>query len=825
MNRLHLICNAHLDPVWLWEWEEGAAAALSTFRVAADLCEAFDGFVFNHNEVTLYRWVEEYEPALFVRIQRLVAEGKWHIMGGWYLQPDCNMPSGESFVRQILIGKSYFKEKFGVEPTTAINFDPFGHTRGLVQIMAKSGYDSYLFCRPQQNDCPLESDDFTWVGFDGSEIMGHRASTFYNSLQGKACEKVDVWIKANEGKQVGMMLWGVGNHGGGPSYLDLEQLTALQKECKEYALIHSSPEAYFAELRTSGTPLPRREEDLNSWAPGCYTSQVRIKQKHRLIENVHYQTEKMLSNAAMQGLLEYPREEVLEALRDLLVSEFHDILPGSSIQPVEEMGLRLMDHGLELLSRIRARAFFALASGQPEGKEGEIPILVYNPHPFPVSTIVKCEFQLQDQQWGDQFTVPVVYKDEKRVPGQPEKELSNLALDWRKRIVFVADLAPSQMNRFDCKLEVLPARPTPTLKAEKGVFSIKTPDLEIAINAKTGLLDRFAANGYDYVKQEACKLLILADNEDPWETRYLCFREVIGAFELMTPEEGTRFSGVTDGTIESVRVIEEGDARLVVEALFRYNDSFAILHYKIPKQGSEIELALRVHWNEKSKMLKLAVPTVWQDAACCGQVAYGIQDFPTTGRENVSQKWLATYSKQEERSITVINEGSYGSDCADGELRLSLLRAPAYSAHPIAERPLVMQDRYTPRIDQGERLFRFWLTPGPRMDRFEHVDREALVHNEVPFALSFFPPGSGTLPKTGVTLSDKTVQMTALKKAEQSENFVIRLFEPTGVARTTTLTIPLLDMKQEVHLGGFEVKTFILDPIAKMLTETDLLER
>ena len=104
-KRVHLICNAHLDPIWLWEWQEGAAEALSTFRTAADLCEEFDGFVFNHNEAVLYRWVAEYEPELFERIRRLVAAGKWHIMGGWYLQPDCNMPSGESFARQAIIGK------------------------------------------------------------------------------------------------------------------------------------------------------------------------------------------------------------------------------------------------------------------------------------------------------------------------------------------------------------------------------------------------------------------------------------------------------------------------------------------------------------------------------------------------------------------------------------------------------------------------------------------------------------------------------------------------------------------------------------------------
>ena len=103
-RRLVLVCNSHIDPVWLWPWQEGLAATLSTFRAAADLCERFESFVFCHNEAVLYRWVEEYEPALFARIRSLVQEDRWHIMGGWYLQPDCNIPSGESFVRQILAG-------------------------------------------------------------------------------------------------------------------------------------------------------------------------------------------------------------------------------------------------------------------------------------------------------------------------------------------------------------------------------------------------------------------------------------------------------------------------------------------------------------------------------------------------------------------------------------------------------------------------------------------------------------------------------------------------------------------------------------------------
>ena len=110
MKKLFIVCNAHLDPVWLWDWQEGAIAALATFRTAADICEEYDGFVFCHNEALLYEWVEEYEPELFCRIQKLVAAGKWYIIGGWYLQPDCNLPSGESILRQIKTGLQYFKK-------------------------------------------------------------------------------------------------------------------------------------------------------------------------------------------------------------------------------------------------------------------------------------------------------------------------------------------------------------------------------------------------------------------------------------------------------------------------------------------------------------------------------------------------------------------------------------------------------------------------------------------------------------------------------------------------------------------------------------------
>ena len=825
--RVHLVCNAHIDPVWLWEWEEGAAEAISTFRTAADLCEAFDAFVFNHNEVLVYQWVEEYEPELFARIQRLVHEGRWHIMGGWFLQPDCNMPSGESFVRQILVGRQYFQEKFGARPTTALNFDPFGHTRGLVQIIAKSGYDSYLFCRPQEQWCHLPDDDFIWVGYDGSEVIGHRSMTWYTAPLGGAREKIETWTKEHPDRDLSLLLWGVGDHGGGPSWGDLRDLSSLIAETENVEILHSTPEAYFAELRALRTDdagrlnLPRHARDINPWAVGCYTSQVRIKQRHRALENALYATEKMVSTAALQGILSYPGEELRSAQRDLLFSEFHDILPGSSIQPVEETSLRLLDHGLETLSRVRARAFFALAQGQPRAADGEIPILVYNPHPFTVRTTVICEFQLADLNWGEEFTRVTATCDGVALPTQVEKELSNINTDWRKRVVFDAELAPSRMNRFDCRLEQLPQRPGPTSQSAGDALHIVTDDLDVLINARTGLVDRVRARDVDYLAPGAFAPLVMQDREDPWEIEGVSFREVVGRFELLSPVESATFSGVKAETLPPVRVIEDGDVRTVVEAVFGYRSSRICIHYAVPKRGTEIEVSVRVLWHEKDRMLKLSVPTTMDGAEVLGQVAYGIGDLPKNGDEAIAQKWVAVV--EGDRALTCIDDGIYGLDFAGGELRLSLVRSPAYAGYPILDRPIVPQDRFTPRVDQGERLYRFWINVGLKEERLAVVDREALARNELPFALSFFPHGGGVVPQPGVVLSDAVVQMTTFKRAEEGKGYIIRLFEPTGQARETVLSVPPLDLEARVALNAFEVKTLLLDVETGQLRETELL--
>ena len=824
-RRIHLVANAHLDPVWLWEWQEGAGEALSTFRQAAEFCEKRAGFVFCHNEAVLYRWVEEHEPDLFRRIRRLVRQKKWHVMGGWWVQPDCNMPSGESFVRQALLGRRYFKDRLGVEPRTAVNLDPFGHTRGLVQILAKSGYDNYLCCRPGNRECPLPRDEFVWVGYDGSEVLATRASAHYCSVGGRERERLEKWLEENPGGGPTVHLWGIGDHGGGPSRRDLDALDALKRERPDLDLVHSTPDAYFRELEAVRAELPRREKDLNPWAVGCYTSMARVKQGHRRLENELFSAEKMATAAWLGGLMPYPQADLEEAMRDLAFVQFHDILPGSAVPAGEEGALRQIGHGLEILSRLKARAFFALAAGQPKAAAGEVPILVHNPHAHAVRAIVECELEPWEPNFTKSFWHPRVFAGKRALPSQAEKEDSNLSVEWRKRVVFEAVLAPGRLSRFSCRLESLAEKPGPAIVEEGGAFTVTTADLTASVDARTGLLSAYRAGGTDLLEPGAFAPLVVRDNADPWGMKVRSFRALEGAFGPATPEQAARFAGLREGVLAPVRVIEDGEVRTVVEAILAYGDSRLVLRYGLPKRGTEIEVGVRVFWAERDAMLKLGLRPRLRAPRFLGQVAFGADELPSNGDEAVAQKWLALVSEEDGAALTVVNDGTYGSDWDGAELRLSLLRSPAYAADTWEDGLAVARDRFVPRQDTGERTFRFWLAGGPAGERLARVGREALARNEAPYALAYFPPGGRKRAAAGVAVDGDAVEVTAFKRSEDGRGVVVRLFEPTGRPRRAVVKLPSLGARTAVRLGGFEVKTLRFDRRTKRWAETDLLER
>ncbi len=806
-KKLHLLCNAHLDPVWQWEWEEGAAEALSTFRIAAQFCEEYDNFVFCHNEALLYKWVEEFDPQLFAHIQDLVKRGKWHIIGGWHLQPDCNMPSGEALVRQIMSGRKYFKEKFGVVPTVAFNADPFGHSRGLVQIMKKSGYDGYLFMRPSPAFLDLPANDFTWKGYDGSEITAVRMRGGYNSAKGRATEKILRLIDDCPEDDFYLCLWGIGNHGGGPSKKDLDDIAELIKEQREKGVevLHSTEEAYFNELREK-KELPVFDKSLNPWAPGCYTSQIRVKQKYRLAENTYFLTESMCAHASSLGLMEYPEEKLAEAIYDIVTVQFHDMLPGSSIQPAEEMCIRMLDHAIEILSRIKAKAFFLLASGQEKAPEDKIPVFIYNPYPYELNGDFTAEFMLWDQVRDFVFMKPEIFSEKgEKCPTQCEKEYSTIPIEWSKRVVFNATLEPMKLSRFECAFERVPQKPTKECEETGTHFVFESKDFKVKINKNTGFVDSVVKEGTEYVTEGAFALEVWDDNSDPWYMEETQWLNKLGEFKLLDDMEAQSFCNTRE-PIKGVHIIESGDVRVVIEAVFGYNKSNAIVKYIISNDGS-FKVDVRVNWAEKEKLIKLKVPSAFGAFECIGEQPYGREKLKNDLEENVSQKYVAMCSG--EKAILAVNNGVYGSsfDENKGELHITLMRSPSYCAHPVDDRVVMPQDRAMPYIEQGERDFLFEFSFGERADILNNASRIAQHFNVAPMVLSFYPTGVGKTPLSPVSITENDIiNITAFKKAENTDDYIIRLFNPTEDSQSAVLTY--FGNSININFNGFEIKTF-----------------
>lgn len=211
-----MIGNAHIDPVWLWQWQEGFHEVKASFRSALDRMNEYPDFTFVASSAAFYQWVEESDLAMFTEIQQRVKEGRWGIVGGWWVEPDCNIPAGESFVRHGLYAQRYFKEKFGVIARTGFNVDSFGHAGTLPQILKKSGIDYYVFLRPMPHERGLPSRLFWWQSDDGSRVLSFRIPFEYLSW-GKDVE-IHARRCAEEMKEPideFMCFYGVGNHGGG----------------------------------------------------------------------------------------------------------------------------------------------------------------------------------------------------------------------------------------------------------------------------------------------------------------------------------------------------------------------------------------------------------------------------------------------------------------------------------------------------------------------------------------------------------------------------------------------------------------------------------
>lgn len=788
MKKLHLLCNAHLDPAWLWRWNEGLAEAISTFRVAADFCEKYDGFVFNHNEALLYEWVEEHEPQLFERIKKLVKEKKWTIMGGWYLQPDCVMTSGESLLEQINLGQEYFMSRFGIKPDIAINFDSFGHSRGLEQILKLTGYKGYIFMRPYEI-----KGDFLWEGYDGSRITAHGTVDGYNSLKGQALKKIQDNIKL-QASDTGLCLWGIGNHGGGPSQEDLENINRLIST-SDIEMIHSTADAYISEVNTDN--LKVIEKSLIPCMVGCYTSMVRIKQANRRLENKIAVTEKILNYAQMLSDFQYDENELKKAKKALAFCQFHDILPGSAIRPVEEDSIKTLNYGEDITDKLYTKGFLKLCEGQKKAADGEIPIMVFNPHPYEIEGEFEVGFMLQNQNWNeDEITLATVYDENgNELLTQNEKPESTFNLDWIEKVSFIGKIAPSSISRFNCKFTILKKDSLPQKEYDEKFISVSNERMNVVINRDTGLIDLYEIDGKRYIENSG-KIEVYKDNEDPWGMKVDSFKEYEGSFKLMSDKEANDFTGYPEENFSNVRVIEDGSVRMKVQAIFKYKRSVAVVEYTLPKNGVYIDVEVLMYSNETNKMYKYVIDTKLNGTPY-GETAFGCEELYNNESEAVYHKWCGI-KEAEDSGLYIVNKGIYGGSFTNSTIKLSLLRTPIYSAHPIGNRQIAPHNRFIKHIDMGERKFSFRITPE------SDIARQAQIYNEEPQLLSFFPSGDGSKSSSVIAIDNPHIILSSFKK--KNNKYELTLFNASPRENTAEISLLKHNKNIKIEFKKYEIK-------------------
>lgn len=789
MQKVHLICNSHIDPVWQWDIDEGVSAMLSTFQSAVNLLEEYD-YIFCHNEISLYKYLERFSPALFKKVKQMIKKGKWCLMGGWYLQPDCLMPNGEGFVRQIQANKKYVEEVLEAPfPKTAICFDAFGHSRGLVQIVKKCGQDHYLFWRPwssyTKEQLVLPEECFLWEGYDGSRIQASRIMG-YNTGMGIAVNKIKKDIDFFKDKtEVAPITWGVGNHGGGPSRKDLADIELLIKD-SDIEIVHSTPDAYFSEVN----PTKVFSQSLIPCMVGCYTSMVGMKQKYRELERLLLFVEKLTSIASLKGILEYPTKLFEEAVEDMMNVQFHDILPGTVVASGETLALTYIQHGMRILNGIRSDAYFALCRGEKVADEGTYPIMVFNPKTYKETQIVECEFSIISTEHfeEDSSHIEIFDGEGNRLPSQTVKAQPNQSEDWRKKVVFLADLDPLSLNRFTAKTII---KPNVQYPYNQDIY-FDNGEKRVVISAKTGLIESFVVDGVEYANGKLFEPLCFEDTPDPWGMKQMHVGENAESFELLQNPDG-----VFDG-MHSLQIIEDGEIYLEAEAFFGKGQTRIRIGYKLYKQGNYIDIDVNVFPGEISNAYKLCLPL--HGSKYFGEQVFGEEALYQDGRECVAHDYVAL--ENGEKCVEIITPTSFGSSYQDGKIYLTLLRTAAYCAHPAGERPLLRDGIFVPRIDQGRRDFSF---------RLQITERKALKHNadifvEKPYALNIFPTKEDQKAhQFQVETDNPTISVVTIKKGTQKEGYLIRLINNTNSTEACKLRFG--NTIQHLSFCRYEVKT------------------
>ncbi len=635
-----LVCavgHAHIDLGWTWPVRETKRKGARTFATVLALMERYPDYVFGASQAQLYEWVREQHPEMFERIRRRVAEGRWEVQGGFWVECDVNMPSGESLVRQALYGQRYFQEHFGVMPENCWIPDTFGYTAALPQIARKSGMGSIESFKI--NWCELfryPFSSFVWEGIDGSRLL---AQTLTNETYSSWCTPSEVArceeSRKNEvGPDVALMLFGLGDGGGGPGMEHLELLERV-KDLEGVAPTAQMPASEFFRL------LAREQDSLPVWRgpldmdkhTGTLTSQAKGKMRNREIELALHRTEFLCTEAFLVKGAPYPTAELERIWKEALLYQFHDILSGTCIQRVHDECEAWYVVALSRLEELAATATDALAGVAPGGEKAE------------------------DALWNT-LDVPV-------------SEWTHSARGWRR----------IEVPAFACRT-LRSASGTPpqgASTADKG--SLENDRVRLAFDEAgriTSLCDK--ASACEMLDRPVNELAVYDDflglnrtwgTDNAWDFPADYRERQVGTFVLESTEWGT------DGPFAFRR------------QTFRYGASTLVQTVRLEEGSAKVDLQFEVDWRERRRMVRTRFPVAFRATELLRGIQFGHVDESTCDREfqKVRQDspvhgWVDVSDGTV--GLALFNRYKYGVSLRGGEIDLCLLRSPTTPA-PMAD--------------------------------------------------------------------------------------------------------------------------------------------
>jgi alpha-mannosidase len=786
-QRIHMIGNAHIDPVWLWQWPEGYQEVRATFQSAIDRMEEYPDFVFTCDSSLFFQWVEESDPVLFEQIKRRVAEGRFQVVGGWWIEPDCNIPCGESFVRQALYGQRYLQETLGITATTGANLDSFGHNATIPQILRKTGIDSYVFLRPGPTENPdVPGPLFWWESPDGSRVLAYRIPHEYCAPKDDIGEHVEKAIASLPSDRDELaVFYGVGNHGGGPTKANLDQIAAMTEDGAQLEL--SSLRRFFDAV---GDDFPTWKGELQHHGPGCYTTHSGIKRWNRRAENLLQRAEKWSAIAESLGVQDYPLAELTDAWKLLLFNQFHDTLAGTSIEPAYDDARDQIGHASSVAALAFNRAVQSIARQIDIEQEDEMrPVVVFNPHPWPLRADAEVEYT-----WLRDEGAHVVDDEGEAVPMQMTRPLTTMSSN-RGRLCFPVEVPPLGYRTYRVRkgrVEGEPLAATDTRLENEHVL--------LEIDPSTGRIAKLIvkATGADLAAPSAKHAVVIDDKSDTWGHGVTAYDQEIGEFEPV-----------------SVKLLEAGPVRAMLRVESRYGSSTLREDYVLGAGSPYVDVRVALDWHEQLKLLKLRYPTSVEAATATYEAPYGHIERVTNGREEPGQSWVDVSGAG--AGLTVINDAKHGYDVRGGDIGISAVRSPVWAWHDPRELEEGGDFEY---MDQGRQSFLVRLVPHAGDWRDADVVRRAAELNQPPFALiETFHAGPLSQRASFADDGGGDVVVTVLKGGEDG-GYVVRAVESAG--RAASASIDVLGANVEADFGPHEIKTFVLrDGDAR---ETDLLE-